>query len=147
APQIAGLAALLLQAHPQLAPDSVISIFQDYGDRVQTPDNSYGWGIPNLTSLFPMLHGGGSKNCLIYPNPVGFGEIRMVLSHPISHLPEMATLYDIRGREIAALRTTQESGNIIKIYIPSSLNLTNQLLIISVKTNTAFYSGKFIHLR
>jgi len=147
APQIAGLAALLLQAHPALAPDSVISIFQNHGDNADAPDNSYGWGIPDLTSLFPELKTGDPKHCLVYPNPGGNGAIRMVLSNPISTLPEMATLYDIRGREIADLSITQESGSIIKINIPSSLNLANQLLIITLETSTNVYSGKFIHLR
>ncbi len=147
APQIAGLAALLLQAHPTLAPDSVISIFQNHGDNADAPDNSYGWGIPDLTSLFPEFKTGNPKNCLVYPNPGGTGEIRMVLSNPISTLPEMATLYDIRGRKIVDLSITQESGSIIKINIPSNLNLANQLLIITVESNTNVYSGKFIHLR
>jgi hypothetical protein len=71
----------------------------------------------------------------------------MVLSNPISTLPEMATLYDIRGRKIVDLSITQESGSIIKINIPSNLNLANQLLIITVESNTNVYSGKFIHLR
>ncbi|NQV41010.1 MAG: S8 family serine peptidase [Candidatus Marinimicrobia bacterium] len=147
APQIAGLATLLLQAHPQLSPDSVISIFKNHGDNAAAPNNSYGWGIPDLSSLFPELEGSSPKNCVIYPNPSGFGELRMVLSNPISTAPEMATLYDIQGREIAALSIIQESGSVVKTNIPSSLNLASQLLILSVKTNTAVYSGKFIHLR
>ncbi len=147
APQIAGLAALLLQAHPTFSPDSVISVFQNHGDNVSAPNNSYGWGIPDLISLFPALKKGNPKNCLIYPNPGGYGELRMVLSNPTSNLPEVATLYDILGRKIADLSITQESGSIIKIIIPSGLNLANQLLIITVETNTNVFSGKFIHLR
>jgi len=147
APQIAGLAALLLQAHPQLAPDSVISIFQDYGDRTRTPDNSYGWGIPDLTSLFPKLTSSGSKNCLIYPNPGQSGEIRMILSDPVAERVDRATLYDIRGRELARFRVTQETEKVVKIYIPSSLYLTNQLIVMTVKSGDKIYAGKFIFLK
>lgn len=146
-PQIAGLAALLLQAHPTLTPDSVISIFQNHGDNASAPNNSYGWGIPDLTSFFPKLEAGNSKSCLIYPNPGGYGDIQMVLSGSISTTPEVATLYDIRGREIAHLSVTQESGNIVKINIPLSLNLANQLIIVSVKTGDKFFSGKFVFLK
>lgn len=147
APQIAGLATLLLQAHPNLSPDSVISIFQNHGDKASAPNNSYGWGIPDLTSLFTELTAGNSKNCLVYPNPSGNGDVRMILSDTVSELPVLATLYDIRGREIAQLSMIQESGNIAKINIPSSLNLSDQLLLLTVETKTTFYSGKFIYLK
>ena len=147
APQIAGLAAMLLQAQPSLAPDSVIAIFKNQGDNASAPNNSYGWGIPDLTTQFAKLRPGNSKNCMVYPNPGGYGDIQMVLSGSISTAPEMATLYDIRGREIAHLSVTLESGNIVKINIPFSLNLANQLIIVSVKTGDKFFSGKFVFLK
>ena len=146
APQIAGLAALLLQAHPQLSPDSVIAIFEEHGDRAFAPNNTYGWGIPDISSLFPNLNGSTSKNCLIYPNPGQSGEIRRVLSNAVSELSELATLYDIRGREITALTITQESERIIKISIPASLGLASQLMILSVKSGDRVFAGKFIFL-
>jgi subtilisin family serine protease len=146
APQIAGLAALLLQAQPHLSPDSVISIFQNHGDQASSPDNSYGWGIPDLTSLFPKWKADNSKHCLVYPNPGQAGEIRMILSDPVSALPELAILYDIQGREVAALSMTQESRRIIKISIPSRLGLASQLMIISVKSGNRVYAGKFVYL-
>ena len=147
APQIAGLAALLLQAHPQLSPDSVIAIFEEHGDRSFAPNNTYGWGIPDITSLFPNLNGSTSKNCLIYPNPGQSGEIRMVLSNAVSELAELATLYDIRGMEITAITITQESERIIKISIPAGLGLTSQLMILSVKSGDRVYAGKFVYLK
>ncbi|NQT63821.1 MAG: S8 family serine peptidase [Candidatus Marinimicrobia bacterium] len=146
-PQIAGLSALLLQAQPHLTPDSVISLFQNHGDNASAPNNTYGWGIPDLTGLFTKLKPGSSKNCLVYPNPGSAGEIRMILSESVPELPDLAMLYDIRGREIATLSMIQESGGVVKIYIPSNLNLANQLVIISVETDTKCYSGKFIHLK
>ncbi len=146
APQIAGLAALLLQARPQLTPDSIISIFQNHGDNNDTPDNDYGWGIPDLTSLFPRLKTRSSKNCIVYPNPGQVGEIRMILSEAVQELPALATLYDIRGREIAVLSITQNSNDLVKMTIPSSLGLANQLMIISVQGSKSTYSGKFLFL-
>ena len=146
APQIAGLTALLLQAHPALSPDSIITIFQNAGDRSQTPGNTYGWGIPDIASLFPKLNRMSSKNCLVYPNPGQFGEIRMVLSDAIAEIPRLATLYDIRGRKLAALTITQESERIIKIFIPASMGLTSQLMILSVTSDNKVYAGKFVFL-
>lgn len=147
APQIAGLAALLLQAHPQLLPDSLISIFQDFGDNAQSPNNTYGWGIPDITSLFPNQSARDSKNCLVFPNPGSYGEIRMVLSDPISDLPEVATLYNIQGREIATLKLTQETGSVVKVSIPSNLVISNQLMVLFIKSNNRSYAGKFVFLK
>ena len=147
APQIAGLAALLLQAQPQLSPDSVISIFQNQGSQASAPDNTFGWGIPNLSSLFSELKGGNSKHCLVFPNPGQAGEIRMLLSEAVSDLDDKATLFDIRGRVIGSVKVTQESGSVIKISIPTSMNLASQLLILSVKSGTKVYAGKFIFLK
>ena len=146
-PLIAGLSALLLQAQPHLTPDSVIALFQNHGDQASAPDNSYGWGIPDLTSFFSALKTGNSKNCMVYPNPGQAGEVHMILSESVSELPKLAVLYDIRGSEIASLNLTQESGNIIKISIPSSLGLASQLMIISVKSGEKIYAGKFIFLK
>ncbi len=147
APQIAGLAALLLQAHPQLTPDSVISIFQDFGDQAHAPNNTYGWGIPDITSFFPNLNGSNARNCLVYPNPGQSGEIRMVLPNGVSELSDQAVLYDIRGRKLAALKLTQETERVIMITIPSSMYLANQLMIFSVKSGGKVYAGKFVFLK
>ncbi len=147
APQIAGLAALLLQAHPQLSPDSMITLFQNYGDQKHAANNTYGWGIPDITSLFPNLNGRASKNCLIYPNPGQSGEIRMVLSDPITEIALQAILYDILGRKIVSLDVTPETERVVKISIPSSPILANQLLIVSVEMNNKLYSGKFVFLK
>ena len=70
----------------------------------------------------------------------------MILSDPVSALPELAILYDIQGREVAALSMTQESRRIIKISIPSRLGLASQLMIISVKSGNRVYAGKFVYL-
>ena len=146
-PLIAGLAALLLQARPYLKPDSIISIFHSFGNNSATPDNRVGWGIPQLASLFPEMKNTHTKNCLVYPNPGQAGDIRMVLTDPVTDLSDQATLYDIRGREIAKFQLTQESRRVIKVTIPSSLYLGNQVVILSVKSNGKVYAGKFVFLK
>ena len=147
APQIAGLAALLLQAQPSLSPDSIIRIFQDHGDRASAPNNIYGWGIPDITSFFSKAKGSSSYNCLVYPNPGQSGEIRMVLSNPVSEINNQAILYDILGREIARFETTLETENVVKVSIPSSLLLADQLLVLQVAVNHNIYAGKFVYLK
>lgn len=46
-PLIAGVAALVLQAHPYLTPFQVREALRETADRAQNPDNNYGWGLLN----------------------------------------------------------------------------------------------------
>jgi len=46
-PLIAGVATLVLQAHPYLSPFEVREALRETADRAQNPDNDYGWGLVN----------------------------------------------------------------------------------------------------
>jgi hypothetical protein len=46
-PLTAGVAALILQAHPYLTPFEVRDALRNTADRAQNPDNDYGWGLVN----------------------------------------------------------------------------------------------------
>ncbi len=46
-PLVAGVAALILQAHPYLTPFEVRDALRETADRAQNPDNDYGWGLVN----------------------------------------------------------------------------------------------------
>ncbi len=146
-PLIAGLAALLLQAHPELAPDSVIALFHKYGDNSENPDNDYGYGIPDLTSLFWNQDDNVVKGCLVYPNPSSTKEIKMLLPDPIADFIERATLFDIRGRQLASLAVEPVSENTLQLSLPVNRPLADQLLIITVEVGKTVYSGKLVYLK
>lgn len=147
APQIAGLAALVLQAHPTLIPDSMITLFRGNGDRQVNPDNIYGWGIPNLTPLFSQRYVSSATNCLIYPNPISNEDPRMVLPTPVKQIDPVGKLYNIRGRFVATLQLTRENEITVVAHIPRGIQLANQLYIISMTSGSKVFSGKLIHLR
>ena len=46
-PVVAGIAALVLQAHPCLTPFQVRDALRETASRSQSPDNDYGWGVVN----------------------------------------------------------------------------------------------------
>ena len=46
-PLTAGVAALILQAHPYLTPFQVRDALRETANRAQNPDNDYGWGLVN----------------------------------------------------------------------------------------------------
>eukprot|EP01097_Dermamoeba_algensis_P001902 TRINITY_DN1744_c0_g1_i2.p1 TRINITY_DN1744_c0_g1~~TRINITY_DN1744_c0_g1_i2.p1 ORF type:complete len:537 (-),score=82.72 TRINITY_DN1744_c0_g1_i2:724-2334(-) len=50
APLVAGVATLVLQAHPEYSPNLVRHILMTTADRADSPSNLYGWGIVNAVA-------------------------------------------------------------------------------------------------
>jgi len=50
-PLIAGSCALILQAHPDWGPADVLNALRLAGNRALSPDNRYGWGIPDIADI------------------------------------------------------------------------------------------------
>jgi hypothetical protein len=146
-PLIAGLAALLMQNAPGLSPDSIISIFRNSGDRATNPDNTYGYGIPDIVHLFEPLNDNQFMDNVIYPNPSELGFIQMVLPHQIADAPDEAYLFDITGRRLSPLKATMISNTTLRFTLPSGMPLANQLFIVGVQINDRVYSGKFIYIK
>lgn len=55
-PLAAGVAALILSAHPELTPIEVRDALRETADRAQNPDNEYGWGTINALEAV-LFHG------------------------------------------------------------------------------------------
>jgi len=47
-PLIGGAAAVILSAHPDWTPMQVREAMMESGDHASSPDNSYGWGVPDI---------------------------------------------------------------------------------------------------
>ncbi len=58
-PLVAGLAALVVEAHPDWGPETVREAIVMSADRADRPDNDHGWGIPHAhrAILYPFLAG------------------------------------------------------------------------------------------
>ncbi len=74
-PLIAGLSACLLQAKNTLTPIQLVNLIRNAGDKASSPDNFYGYGIPDgcsalnaLTSVNESIHL-NSTVLNVYPNP------------------------------------------------------------------------------
>jgi flagellar hook assembly protein FlgD len=55
-PLVAGVAALILSAHPELTPIQVRDALRETADRAQNPGNEYGWGTVNALDAV-LFHG------------------------------------------------------------------------------------------
>jgi serine protease AprX len=58
-PLVAGLVALVIEAHPDWGPEAVREAIVMSADRADRPANDYGWGIPNARDaiFYPFLEG------------------------------------------------------------------------------------------
>ena len=78
-PQIAGLAAGLMQAYPELTVTELISYLKQSGSQSTAPDNTYGFGIPNYSIFVALNSQVTPPNYFhIYPNPVENGYLELV---------------------------------------------------------------------
>ena len=77
-PLVAGCAALLLEAHPTWTPDDVRKAFMATASHADSPDNDYGWGIPDVLAAMYFNNGEPATRYVleiekIYPNPFRAG--------------------------------------------------------------------------
>lgn len=74
-PIMAGMSACLIQAYPNKTPMEIQESLKQSADHSSSPDNDYGWGIPDFMAAYSMLTtieiGDDLKSNLafVYPNP------------------------------------------------------------------------------
>ncbi len=147
APLTSGLAALLLQAHPELAPDSIITLFQQNGNQATNPDNDLGYGIPDLRQFFQNPPDRESANILVYPNPSSSHVVNMVLPNPLAGQVETGNLINIRGQKIASLIVEPISQHTVQVTLPGNIVLADQLYVITLQAADRIYSGKLVYIK
>ena len=72
-PIMAGVVACLWQAFPNKTASEIIEVVKMSGDRAATPDNNYGYGIPDFQLAFTRLMDENDialSDVMVYPNPV-----------------------------------------------------------------------------
>jgi len=105
-PLIAGSCALILQAHPDWGPADVLNALRLAGNRALSPDNRYGWGIPDIADIvlrMPELEMEVSAGKVVsVPNPTnGFAKLVFgVKGCWFSPEGVVFKIFDLRGREV-----------------------------------------------
>lgn len=115
-PLAAGVAALILAAHPELTPMQVREALIKTADRFGTPDNTYGYG---LIDALAAVHYWGSPQALpekfklvsTYPNPfnVKTGDLHIV-ADLAGETTVQIELYNILGKKVANVWSGVRSG-------------------------------------
>jgi serine protease AprX len=117
-PLVAGTAALILSAHPELTPKQVRQALLQTADRATLPGNTYGWGLVDAlqaVNYWGSITVPAEENLLLsaYPNPFSY-KIHSGLTFLID-LEEYSDvtidLYNILGQRL---------GPIVKTSLPAS---------------------------
>ncbi len=114
APLVAGLAALLLEAHPEWTPWDVITALKSTASRAHAPDVYYGWGI--CRGLDALAYGGGITSppaspgtSIVSTNPFRPGDRISVSGARPDFRPDIR-IYDCLGRLVFSGRVSSEAG-------------------------------------
>ncbi|ACT96207.1 S8 family peptidase [Dyadobacter fermentans] len=108
APQIAGLAAVLWQAFPQLTAQQVIYVLKKSGHMSNSPNNMLGYGVPNAVKAQEIAKNEfsplGTENALLSsvtlsPNPAQ-NEVTLAIPHTLVGKTGHVSLYAANGASL-----------------------------------------------
>ena len=141
-PIMAGAVACLIQAHPTKTNMQILNAIKSTASKSSSPDNLYGWGIPNLCAANSYLQSLSlnenrfENNLKLYPNPVK-NEISFQLNYEV----QKVQLTDVFGKQIGFTLTNSDNNN-YKINFNSSL--ANGVYFISIHTSSGIVNTKFV---
>lgn len=121
-PLIAGVAALVLSAHPDLTPTQVITAIKSTASNANAPNREIGWGVANAlaaVNFYPLSVSPASRPKAFalhqnYPNPFNPSTI---IAYQLAE-PARATLqvFDALGRTVATLVDEWQSAGTYRVH-------------------------------
>jgi serine protease AprX len=147
APLIAGLAAILWQAHPGLSAQQIIYVLKKSGHNAGSPDEFVGYGVPSVVKAEQLIAEEFSplgteteliKHILLSPNPA-VGEI--TLSIPQTLVGKNAALRIYGSNGVLHQNTTAQ---LAKQHIVSTGHLPSGLYLLNIQADRQERTLKFI---
>ena len=143
-PILAGAVACLWQANPTKTNMQILQALKATASQSTTPDNSYGWGIPNMCSAHNYLNGTvltvveelKNGSIKLFPNPT-HGQV----SFELDHKPLNITITDILGKVMEC--TLVENAN-NKYTLNLNGSAANGVYFVAIKTNSGLVNSKFV---
>jgi subtilisin family serine protease len=150
-PLIAGLVALLLEAHPDWTPWQVQEALHRAGDQAQSPDNERGWGVPDgpaaLRAFAPIGAGSSDLSLRSTPNPLaGSGELTLDLGQPEPG-PVSVTVLDAAGRVVARPFVDAPMQLRVRLRWTPGANLASGVYYLRIETTRGVLRGRFVLTR
>ncbi|MFT2007620.1 S8 family serine peptidase [Pontibacter sp. 13R65] len=97
-PIVAGLAACLWQADPNLTNMELIELIRHSGSNASSPDNNIGYGIPNYTRTTSSANKRPANDLVTVTNPVGVQDIVLHLGEGWAQQEVSVQVYDVSGK-------------------------------------------------
>jgi hypothetical protein len=142
-PILAGAVACLWQANPTKTNMEILQALKSTASQSASPNNNYGWGIPNMCAAHNLLNGTNvgvkeivtSTNFKLFPNPA-----QQQINFTLNQKPERVQLIDVLGKviDVAFLEKENNQYTIQLNIIPKGV------YFISVKTTEGVINSKFI---
>ena len=141
-PIMAGAVACLIQAHPTKTNMQILNAIKSTASKSSSPDNLYGWGIPNLCAANSYLQSLSlnekrfESDLKLYPNPAK-NEISFQLNYEV----QKVQLTDVFGKQIDFTLINNENNH-YKINFNASV--ANGVYFISIHTANGIVNTKFV---
>ncbi len=141
-PILAGAIACLLQANPTSKPMDLMQALKATSSQSLTPDNNYGWGIPNICAanqylkLVGLNEKSAVKNISFFPNPTE-QELNFTLTEDIENL----IITNVLGQFIS-FDLVKKSLNNYTLKFDKSISFG--VYSVSIKTSKSLFYNKFI---
>ncbi len=143
-PILAGAVACLWQANPTKTNMQILQALKSTASQSSNPDNSYGWGIPNVCAAHNLLNGTNVEvNQLIktlefklFPNPVN-----QSFYITLNKNPQDVVITDILGNDV---RFDIVENDMHTIKINFSKDIASGVYFISIKTSEGIINTKIL---
>lgn len=133
-PIMAGMIACLWQAFPTKTNQEIRDMVIQSSDKYLTPDNNYGYGIPNFGTTLGITTF-ENKDFIVYPNPAKTS-ISFLFSNEINDAS--VSIYSILGQKVIDKKITSQNPNL------SVESLKSGLYFYIFDTNGLHKTGKII---
>lgn len=142
-PILAGAVACLWQANPTKTNMQILQALKATASMSSTPNNNYGWGIPNMCAAHNLLNGTNvgvkelitATNFKLFPNPA-----QQQINFTLNQKPENVQLTDVLGKAIEVSFTEKDNFQ----YAIQLNNIPKGVYFITVKTVDGLLNSKFI---
>ena len=116
-PILAGMIACLWQAFPTKTNQEIRDMVIQSSDKYLTPDNNYGYGIPNFGTTLGITTF-ENKDFIVYPNPAKTS-ISFLFSNEINDAS--VSIYSILGQKVIDKKITSQNPNLSVESLKSGL--------------------------
>ncbi len=100
-PLVACLAAGLVQAFPKASNQDIYKAIINSANRLNKPDNTFGYGVPNFIIAKSYLKYGALKDAIsVFPNPVSNENLNILFKEPTGQSISVS-IYDLTGKKIS----------------------------------------------